>query len=550
VEALGLSGGGLSRRELLTALLGAPLALAACRRRSAPPPLPPGEIVGASVGLGHRVRSEPPPQPARWERAGIVIVGAGVAGLSAAWRLARAGVTDVRLLELEPAPGGTARSGRGPVSAYPWGAHYLPAPLAENRALVTLLDEMGLLEGRDSEGQPVVREQYLCRDPEERIFYRGRWYEGLYLRAGASAADLAELVRFRAEIDRWVAFRDGRGRRAFSLPIAHGSDDAEATALDRLSMTEWLDQRGFHSPRLRWWVDYACRDDYGLRAEATSAWAGLFYFASRVVRAGADSRPLITFPEGNGRLVAHLARAASGRLQLGTCVVDLAPRAAGGVDVVALTDGGASALGLHADQVVLAAPQLVARHLVRPLRERPPAYLDEFRYSAWMVANLELANRPAERGFPLAWDNVLYESPSLGYVCATHQLGVDRGPTVLTYYYPLCDPDERAARARLLGTDWQGWADVTLSDLERAHPELRRLVRRLDVMRWGHAMVRPRAGFLWSGARARAAAPQGAIHFAHSDLSGLALFEEAFHHGVRAAEEVLTRRRVPFEAMT
>jgi hypothetical protein len=26
---------------------------------------------------------------------------------------------------------------------------------------------------------------------------------------------------------------------------------------------------------------------------------------------------------------------------------------------------------------------------------------------------------------------------------------------------------------------------------------------------------------------------------AHSDLSGLALFEEALHHGLRAAEEVL-----------
>jgi hypothetical protein len=37
--------------------------------------------------------------------------------------------------------------------------------------------------------------------------------------------------------------------------------------------------------------------------------------------------------------------------------------------------------------------------------------------------------------------------------------------------------------------------------------------------------------------------PVRGVHFAHSDLSGIALFEEAFYHGVRAAEEVLSARR-------
>jgi hypothetical protein len=81
-----------------------------------------------------------------------------------------------------------------------------------------------------------------------------------------------------------------------------------------------------------------------------------------------------------------------------------------------------------------------------------------------------------------------------------------------------------------------------LTDLSRAHPDLRGLVERLDVMRWGHAMIQPVPGFIWGGSRAAARRPAGGIHFAHSDLSGVALFEEAFYHGVRAAEEVLTER--------
>jgi hypothetical protein len=163
-----------------------------------------------------------------------------------------------------------------------------------------------------------------------------------------------------------------------------------------------------------------------------------------------------------------------------------------------------------------------------------------------MVANLFLKDRPRSLGFPLAWDNVLYESESLGYVTATHQRGLDRGPTIFTYYYPLTDPNPREARARLLETDWRGWADVTLTDLNRAHADIRSQVERLDVMRWGHAMIRPRPGFVWGGARTKAMQPFRGIHFANTDLSGMPLFEEAFHHGMRAADEVLKlHRRMP-----
>ena len=158
-----------------------------------------------------------------------------------------------------------------------------------------------------------------------------------------------------------------------------------------------------------------------------------------------------------------------------------------------------------------------------------------------MVANLFLRDRPIETGFSLAWDNVLYESPSLGYVAATHQRGLDRGPTVFTYYYPLCDDDPRAARRRLLEADWKSWADVALTDLTRATGH-RALNERLEVMHWGHAMTRPRPGFIWGGARRAATRAFRSIHFAHTDLSGVALFEEAFDHGIRAAEEILAAR--------
>ena len=537
----------MNRRELLAAFLGLPVALAACRE-SKTPRLPAGESVGASDAFGHRVRDglhvEVPSDA--WSDVPVVIVGGGVAGLSAAWHLQRSGFNDYVLIELESAPGGTARSGSNSQISFPWGAHYIPAPMKENTALISLLDEMGVVEGKDNEGEPVVAEQFLCRDPEERIFYKGRWYEGLYLHAGENGDDQQQMSKFNAEIDRWVSWRDAKGRRAFTLPVSACSDDAEVTALDRVSMAEWMDQRGFSSPRLRWYVNYACRDDYGMTFEQTSAWAGLFYFCARVLKPGVESQSLITWPEGNGRLVNHLFEKTRAHIQLDRVAIEINPLS-DRIEIVTLDRDGRTSRGYRTRFVIFAAPQFVARYVIRPYRENPPPHIAEFQFGSWMVANLTLKDRPKQNGqrdFPLAWDNVFYESESLGYVVATHQLGIDRGPTVFTYYYPLCDENARAARTRLLETDWRGWADVALTDISRAHADIRNLAERLDVMRWGHAMIRPRTGFMWGQTRREAAKPFRSIHFAHSELSGVALFEEAFDHGLRAAEEVLSSIRV------
>jgi len=535
-----------TRREVLAAFLGVPAALAACRGQK-PSPLPPGEIVGASDMIGHRVRDglSITPSSDQWLRTSVVIVGGGIAGLSAAWQLLKMGLDDFVLLELESAPGGTARSGESPVIAYPWGAHYLPAPMKENAGLISLLEEIGIIVGSDADGEPIVGEQFLCRDPEERVFYRGRWYEGLYTHAGATAEDLAQFDAFNAEVNRWVEWRDSKGRRAFAIPVATGSDDAEVIALDKISMSEWLDRRGWRSERLRWLIDYGCRDDYGLTLDQASAWAGLFYFCSRVTKPGAEARSLMTWPEGNGRLVSHLYDKVKSQVKLGLAVSEIIPNEANGqssIDVVAVDSEAQTAVGFHCNRVIFAAPHFLTGYVIRPYRDNPPAHAGEFQYGAWMVANLFLRDRPKDRGFPVAWDNVLYDSPGLGYVVATHQRGLDRGPTVFTYYYPLCDADPREARSRLLAAGRDEWADVALTDLSRAHPEIRTLTERLDVMRWGHAMIRPRPGFVWSDARRDASKPYRGIHFANTDLSGVPLFEEAFYHGTRAADEILKAR--------
>ena len=549
-----------------------------------------GAVVGASHRLGHRLQDGARPEPQQVRDVRVAIVGAGVAGLSAAWKLARSGLRDFVVLELEPQAGGNSRWGANDVSAYPWGAHYLPVPTAEATATRELVAEMGLVLDTGPDGEPVYDPRHLCHAPQERLFVDGGWREGLSARDVVDPApgspEAAELEAFEAEMRRYRDYRDARGRRAFALPVAAGAGDAAIVGLDRMSMREYFDRAGWSSPRLRWYVDYCCRDDYGCTLETTSAWAGWHYFCSRP-----DDVEYLTWPEGNGRIVRHFLDRVGGNVLSGMLVYRVRPTGdtgAGGVRTGSVPAGAGPAGGVPAgglprgglpNDVVPAggspagavpsgqvptgavpaggvevdvldtraetAMRFRARHCIYALPRFTAPYvidgyalagLESFTYSPWVVANLTV-DRPPDGA---AWDNVLYDSPSLGYVVATHQdLRTAPGPSVLTWYLPLAVPNPDAARAWMLAQEWRDWASLILADLVQAHPDIESRVSRIDVMLWGHAMIRPAPGFVWGEARRRAAAPHGAIRFAHSDMSGISVFEEAQYHGVRAAEEVM-----------
>lgn len=491
----------MRRREFLAgSLILAGLAATGCTAR--PPRAIAGEIAGASWKLGHRVREGERPKPRRTLKTEVAILGGGVAGLSAAWRLRRGGLEDFLLCELESELGGNSRSATYPAGRAPWAAHYLPVPGPEALALGELLRELDVLEN----GRP--RDEYLCHEPQERLYLHGRWHDGLFPHAGASRRDLDQLQAFRAEIDRL------RGA-GFRIPATLST--REHMELDRISMAEFMASSGWDSVPLRWWVEYGCRDDYGCSLETTSAWAGLHYHAAR-----AADEELLVWPEGNAWLTDRLA-APLGERALTSCLVRQVGR-----DGTCLVETPEQALEIRARRVIFCLPTFLRPYL---LGEKPrPA----FSYAPWTVANLCLEAREDSW-----WDNVLYDSSSLGYVVATHQsLATRPGPTVWTWYRPhLGDPAR--TREELLERSWESWRDEVLEDLRRPHPDLAERLERLDVMVLGHAMVRPVPGLISSGELESARRPVGAIHFAHSDLSGLSIFEEANYHGVRAAEEVL-----------
>lgn len=470
-----------------------------------------GGFVHESHALGHRLRDGLLSTSRRdRQRTAVVIVGGGIAGLSTAWRFVRRGFREFVLLEMEPEAGGNARSGSNDITEYPWAAHYVPVPGPRATLVRELFDELGVrVDG-------VWDERQLCHAPQERLFLHGRWQAGFDPQVGPTARDRDQVARFE---DRMAAFA---ATGAFTVPMG---DEAGASPLDTMSMADWLAGERLDSPWLRWLVDYGCRDDYGARAVDTAAWAGIHYFASR---APVEQGPL-TWPAGNGWITRRLLERVGAHVRTGQIVTRIARD--GRRWTVATPD-----TSWIADALVFAAPSFLASRVVAGGIATP-----DFQYSPWLTANLVLDRWPVERGVPVAWDNVMVDSPSLGYVVATHQsLRTHVPQTVWTYYWALAEGTPAANRRWLLAQDWASLASRILDDLSRAHRDIRECVSRIDICRMGHAMVRPSPGFLASPARRRLRAGQGRLFFAHSDVSGLSIFEEAQYRGVAAADRALS----------
>jgi glycine/D-amino acid oxidase-like deaminating enzyme len=478
------------------------------------------------------------PAPSETHETGFVIVGGGIAGLSAARRFDQRGARDFLLLELDRETGGNASCGRNSVSAYPWGAHYVPLPNAESTEVLALFEELGIIRGHDASGAPIYDEEVLCADPMERLFDAGRWQEGLLPQLGTSDDDRRQYEAFFAAMLQFRKARGNDGRPAFAIPLDLSSRAPELLALDRMTMADWMRAQHFDSAPLLWHVDYCCRDDYGAGFAHVSAWAGVHYFASRRGHAAnADADAVVTWPEGNGWLARQLTKPLGDRVRSGCVVFNIEQN--GNEAIIDYLDlARERSIRVNARGIVCAAPRFVAQRIVRGLA--PGTGLE---YSPWMVANVTLDRVPGGDGAALAWDNVARASTSLGYVVATHQ-DVQRVPreTVLTHYWPLDSATPAEERQRALARTHREWCDLVVADLAVIHPGIEPHIRQIDVWVWGHGMIRPVPGFIWGEMRTRMLEPHGSIVFAHSDMSGISIFEEAFTRGVHSADSLLAQQ--------
>jgi protoporphyrinogen/coproporphyrinogen III oxidase len=429
----------------------------------------------------------------------VVIVGGGIAGLSAAWRLRH---RDVLLLEAGDRLGGRMRSDSCGEYWLNYGAHLFPAPgsrvdrMAGECGLETVPvagSMMGLAVGSTLLNHGRV-ETYPFRLP---LAVRDRV---AFAKAGLK---LQRAVARYHRLEQRYEFEDHRTFGEFLGPLPPAVHAIFSCAAHRA--TAELDE--------------------------LSAGCGIGLFG--LVWGGKRSLIARNLLGGSGRLPAALGRELGERARTGCRVNAIQPEGDG---LVVHHDGGE----LSARQVIVAAQAPHAAPLVAPVAARAAAALSRLTYGAFLSVAVETRETTA-----MPYDHVYaMATPGRAFDMFTNQSNALRrdgprrpGGSLMLF------AGARGAAALMRETD-ELIVERFLADLHRLYPQTRGLIAGATVHRWklGNVYARPGRGRL----QAALEGPLGAhrnLHLAGDYFAELGNIEAAARTGLAAAERVDTRIR-------
>lgn len=500
----------------------------------------PGNLIDQSE-RGHKLRAAINVPPSRSEKVPVLIVGGGVTGLLTGYYLKQSGFNNFKILEMNDEIGGNSAYGQNLITSYPWGAHYIPLPNPENRPLIDFCIKMGLATEDPKTLKLDFFEENLCHDPQERLFIKGEWQESLLPSKNITSSETAQLKRFH-ELVEIYKYKRGRDKKfAFDIPVMESSQDPEFLSLDNITFADFLKSNGLRSEAMDWYMNYCTLDDYGMGIDTVSAWAGMHYFCSRRPLGQYDDHKIMTWPEGNGFIVKKLMKILLPHIQANCAVTRVISDKNKPVKCHVFNFENSKMTEFESKQLVFAAPQFLSKYLFANKELNPDVSADD--YYSWLVANITVNLTPAQFQ-ALHWDNVRYGMESLGYVHARHQelRGRPDSKTVLTLYWPLYAKDMSATdiRKKISTFKWNDWAPKVERELEALHPGIATSIEKMDIKIHGHAMIGPKLGRMkkvfsgqWKVRR------NENVFFAHTDNSGMSLFEEAHYWAHKVAREIV-----------
>jgi oxygen-dependent protoporphyrinogen oxidase len=429
----------------------------------------------------------------------VVIVGGGIAGLSAAWRLRH---RDVLLLEAGDRLGGRMRSDACGEYWLNYGAHLLPGPgsLVDRMARECGLETapvagsmMGLAVGSTRLVNGPV-ETYPFRLP---LSVRDRI---AFARAGLKVQ--RAVARYH-RLEQRHAFEDHRTFGEFLGPLPPAVREIFSCAAHRA--TAELDQ--------------------------LSARCGIGLFG--LVWGGKRSLIARNLLGGSGRLPAALGRELGDRARTGCRVHAVRPDGDG---LVVHHAGGE----VSARQVIVAAQAPHAAPLVAPVAEQAAAALTRLTYGPFLSVAVETRETGA-----MPYDHVYaMATPGRAFDLFTNQAHAGRR-----------DGPRRPGGSLMLFAGAQGAAQLMcetdeliverfLADLHRLYPQTRGVIAGATVRRWelGNVYAHPGRGRLQDALQGPLGAHQN-LHLAGDYFAELGNIEAAARAGLAAAESADTRIR-------
>ena len=436
----------------------------------------------------------------------VVVVGGGIAGLSAAWELRD---RDVLVLEADDRVGGRLVS--EPRGRY-WlnfGGHVLAgADSATGRLLaavgVEARDVPGILTALAMNGRVLAGGRVETYPLRLRLTTSERL---ALIRAGArvrlGVLEYGRVARRRAgesEADRRarvLAYRDDRTFADFLGPVP-----AEVDAIFRPTI-----QRSSGEP------------------EQVSAGYGIGYFHLVWDRRGGLSRNVLG---GSARLPQAIAAALGERVRTGALV----ERVVGDGDGVTVHHGGER---IRARYVVVATPAFTARDLLEGIPAETREALGRVAYGPYVVGAL-LTDEPG----PMPYDAIYaIATPKTAFNMLFNTANVTRGPGPREPGGTLMVYSAASLADALADRDDEEAARIYADDVARIFPEVAGHIREVRIRRWAHGLPHPRPGrHLLQPALER---PLGNVFLA-GDYLGTTYVDTAVATGTAAAHAI--RRRL------
>ena len=399
------TGGADFRREEFLAGLAASLALAGCAG-AAMPAFPPLDRF------------------ARGKGAKVVIVGAGAAGITCAYRLRRAGVT-CQVFDANSRAGGRTWTLRGYFKHGRIAEHGGQLIASTHHGVRRLVAELGL--------ELIDLNALYPRDCVDTYFIGGERY------THRQAID---------DYDRYVYEPLNAAATAAGWPTTFDRHTPAGVALDRTSVDEWLDVTlpGGARSKIGVLLRLACLSEYGGDSREQSALNLIFLLSGmregRLNLSGTGEDDKYTIRGGNDRLVARMIeRLPEGSVTLG-CTLEALVKNSGGSYTATFSAGG-STKTVRADVVVLAIPFTVLRRVdtgnaeFSERKRRAIAALDlgsnakvhlEFASPFWFAQRYS-GTAYADHAFQDAWDSGIGQRGRAGMlVCFP---GGDEGARIL-----------------------------------------------------------------------------------------------------------------------
>jgi oxygen-dependent protoporphyrinogen oxidase len=441
----------------------------------------------------------------------VVVIGGGIAGLSAAWRLRH---RDVLLLEAADRLGGRLRSDPRGDYWVNYGAHLFPAP-------GSLVDSMA----RDCGLETVpVTGSMMGLAVGSTLLNRGR-VETYPFRLPLSVRERLAFATAGLKVQRAVA----RYQRLATPAPGETPSDVRARVLAFEGDRTFAEFLGPLPPAVDAIFSCAAR-----RATAEpsqlSAGCGIGLFA--LVWGGKGTLTARNLHGGTGRLPAELGRRLGDRARTGCRVTGLRPD---GDELLVDHVVGGHARTVRARHVIVAAQAPFAAPLVAPVARDAAAALEQLTYGAFLSVAVETSETAA-----MPWDDVYaMATPGRAFDMFTNQAHLLRREGERRPGGSLMLFTGGPAAAALMRESDEAVTQRFVADLHDLYPQTRDAIAGATVHRWelGNVYARPGRHCL-QAALEGALGAHGNVHLAGDYFAELGNMEAAARTGAVAAERV------------